>query len=107
MYEVLEEIFVTIVQYCCLILEIVGVIVILWHAVKAVIEVVRKKKSASLVLSHGISTGLTFLLAGEVLHTTMAESLSELSILAVIMGLRIIVILLIHWETKNELKDDE
>ena len=45
---------------------------------------------------------LEFLMAGEVLHTILAEEISDLVILGALVVLRGIMTFEIHWEIKNE-----
>ena len=46
-------------------------------------------------------------MGAEIIKTVIARNLQELAILGVIIGLRAILALLIHWEIKTEMKEAE
>ena len=46
-------------------------------------------------------------MGAEIIKTVIARDLQELAILGVIIGLRAILALLIHWEIKTEMKEQE
>ena len=46
-------------------------------------------------------------MGAEVLKTAVAETWSELTILAAVFGIRALMSLLIHWEIKQEKKEKE
>lgn len=102
-YDNIEQIFNIIVQYCILILEGVGVVIIVGTALKCIIGTLKKKKeNLRLVLAEGIAFALEFKLGSEVLRTLLARDLNELAITGVVIVLRALLTFLIHWEIKNE-----
>ena len=107
MLEVLEGVFRTVVEYCALGLEVVGVLIVMWTAIKCVYEMFKRDVNVRLDLAEGIATALEFKLAGEVLKTTIVSSWNELGTLAAIMLLRAAITVLLHWEVKNEKKARE
>ena len=46
-------------------------------------------------------------MGAEIIKTVVARDLNELAILGVIIGLRAVLALLIHWEIKTEMKEQE
>ena len=46
-------------------------------------------------------------MGAEIIKTVVARNMEELAILGVIIGLRAILALLIHWEIKTEMKEEE
>ena len=46
-------------------------------------------------------------MGAEIIKTVVARDLQELAILGVIIGLRAVLALLIHWEIKTEMKEQE
>ena len=46
-------------------------------------------------------------MGAEIIKTVVARDLQELAILGVIIGLRANLALLIHWEIKTEMKEEE
>lgn len=53
MLEILEEVFRTVVEYCALGLEIVGVIIVVWTAIKCVYEMFKHDANVRLDLAEG------------------------------------------------------
>ena len=102
MYEAVEKIFETILQYSMLILEIIGAIIILFSSIQAVIRLLCRKQNTPIRLAHGISLGLEFMLCSEVLRTVVARDLNSLLITAGLVALRAAMTILIHWEIKRE-----
>lgn len=107
MLEILEEVFRTVVEYCALGLEIVGVLIVVWTAIKCVYEMFKRDVNVRLDLAEGIATALEFKLAGEVLKTTIVSNWNELGTLGAIMLLRAAITVLLHWEVQNEKKARE
>ena len=102
MYEAVEKIFETILQYSMLILEIIGAIIILFSSIQAVIRLLCRKQNTPIRLAHGISLGLEFMLCSEVLRTVVARDLNSLLITAGLVALRAAMTILSHWEIKRE-----
>ena len=102
MFESVEHIFNTVVQYGILLLEALGVGTIIVTAVRCVCNAIRKKEHVRLKLAQGIALALEFKLGGEVLRTVIVREWEELLILGAIIVLRAALTLLIHWEIKNE-----
>ena len=102
MYETLEHIFVTAVQYGILFIETVGVLILLVSAVKALVRLFTSQKQSKIELSEGIGTALSFLLAGEVLKTIVAPTWSDIGMTCAILLMRAGMVVLLHWERKHE-----
>ena len=102
MLETVEHIFNVIAQCGVLFMEFIGVVIILWTAVRCVIELIRRDKQVKLDLAQGIALALEFKLGSEVLRTTIVRGWEELGIVGTIVALRCIMTFLIHWEIKNE-----
>lgn len=99
---VAERVFFNIAQIGVTVLDLIGVVVLVFSAVKAFVGYFRKDRLIRLTLAQGIALGLEFKLGGEVLRTTVVRQWSELGILGAIILLRAAMTLLIHWEIKNE-----
>ena len=105
-YNFAEEILQYIVQYATLILELFGVAILVFTALKCFLGWVhRKDESIRLTLAQGIALALEFKLGGEVLRTVVVRQWAELGILGAIIILRAALTFLIHWEIKNEKKE--
>lgn len=102
MLHTIEHVFATVVECCILGFEIVGVLLLVYSAVKALVELAMHRDMAKVDLVEGIELALEFMLCGEVLHTIVARDLEALSMVAVVMALRMAITFLLHWELKNE-----
>ena len=102
-YTSIEHVFNIVVQYCILMLEGVGVVIIVGTAIRCVVGTLQhKKENLRLVLAEGIAFALEFKLGSEVLRTLLARDFNELAITGVVIALRALLTFLIHWEIKNE-----
>ncbi|OQB53771.1 MAG: hypothetical protein BWX97_00486 [Firmicutes bacterium ADurb.Bin146] len=104
MYAVIENIFFEIVNYTVLFIEGVGVAILVWTVIKAVIDLFRKNERLRLDLAEGIALALEFKIGGELLRTVVVRQLSELLILGAVILLRAALTFLIHWEINIESK---
>ena len=91
-------------------LELIGIIVVIIGAARAVIQAVRAtnhKTSQNLVITLGkhLALALEFKMGAEIIKTVIIENISELLVLAFVIFLRAALALLIHWEIKAEKKD--
>lgn len=102
MYEVLEHIFGTVVQYGILLFESIGVIILLVSAVKALVGLVKSRTVSKLEMAEGVSTALSFLLGGEVLKTIIAPDWTEIGMTCSVLLMRAGMSVLIAWESKHE-----
>lgn len=100
--ELLESVLNSIVNLAMLLFEYIGVGVITFAGIQGIINYVRRKPETRLVLAQGLAMGLEFKLGSEILRTVVVRSLSEIAIVAGIIGLRAVLTILIHWEIKNE-----
>ncbi|SER65603.1 DUF1622 domain-containing protein [Lachnobacterium bovis] len=103
-YQMAEEILRYIVEFSTVLLELFGICILVYTAIKSFIFWLKKDESIRLVLAQGIALALEFKLGGEVLRTVVVREWSELGILGAIIILRAALTFLIHWEIKNEKK---
>lgn len=92
-------------------LELIGIAIVIFGSVKAIVQAfrsLRTKQSKNLVITLGkaLALALEFKLGAEIINTVIIRDLKELAVLAVIIALRAILAFLIHWEIKNEKRDD-
>lgn len=106
-YQSVVFVFENIIKYSTLLLECVGVAVLLFTAVKAIVNLFRRKGNVRLTLAEGIALSLEFKLGGELLRTVMVESWEELLTIGGIILLRAAMTFLIQWEIKIEKRDEE
>ncbi len=97
------ELFLTyLVQFCTIILELFGIIVLVSTALKCFIKWIRKDTTLRLELAQGIALSLEFKMGSEVLRTVIVRDWAELGILGAVIVLRGLLTFLIHWEIKHE-----
>ena len=100
----LEEVLYQIVQACTMLMELFGVCVLVFTALKCFVRWIKRETEVRLSLAQGIALALEFKLGGEVLRTVVVREWRELGILGAIIVLRGLLTFLIHWEIKNEQK---
>ena len=100
-----ESVLTDVVQICTMLMELFGICVLVFTAVKSFIFWIRRKPGLRLELAQGIALALEFKMGGEVLRTVVVRDWAELGILGAIILLRGVLTFLIHWDIKNEKKD--
>ncbi len=103
-YQNAELVLRYVVEFSTLGLELFGICILVYTALKCFFRWMKKDKAIRLDLAEGIALALEFKLGGEVLRTVIIRDWSELGILGAIIALRAALTLLIHWEIKNEEK---
>lgn len=100
------ELFLTyIVEISTILLELFGVIVLVYTAIKSFVLWTRRSDNLRLELAQGIALSLEFKMGSEVLRTVVVRDWSELGILGAVIFLRGLLTFLIHWEIKHEKED--
>lgn len=92
-------------------LELVGILIILVGSAKAIIHLLSKiknKHKTNIIIDLGktLALALEFKMGAEIVNTVVVRNLAELGTLAIVIALRAILSLLIHWEIRNEKKYD-
>ena len=103
-YLASESILRYIVEFSTLLLELFGICILVFTAIKSFVFWLKKDDSIRLQLAQGIALALEFKLGGEVLRTVVVREWADLGILGAIIALRAALTFLIHWEIKNEEK---
>ena len=88
-------------------LELVGIFVVIIGSVKAIIQIfsnLKKERHINVMVNLGraLALSLEFKMGAEIVKTVIIRDLRELGILAIVIALRAVIALLIHWEIKNE-----
>lgn len=97
-----------VVEVFTVVLELFGIIVLVCVAFRCFVQWVRRDPvNIRLNLAQGIALALEFKMGGEVLRTVVVREWSELGILGAIIVLRAVLTFLIHWEIRNEKKDQQ
>ena len=92
-------------------LEMVGIGVIIVGAVKAIIRAIRHlkrpdSKNVIVALGRALALALEFKMGAEIVNTVIIRDMQELAVLAIVIALRAILALLIHWEIRNEKQEE-
>lgn len=104
-FEKVSEIFDLIVNYLTLFVELIGIIVLIYTVIVAVIGLIKRQPHTRLKLAEGIALSLEFKMGGELLRTVVVREWEELLILGAIILLRAALTFLIQWEIKIERKN--
>ena len=83
--------------------------IILVGSYKAIIHLISKLKNkhkTNIIIDLGktLALALEFKMGAEIVNTVIVRNLAELGTLAIVIALRAILSLLIHWEIRNERK---
>lgn len=106
-YDKILEIFDIGVFYIILLIELIGIGVLVFTVLKALISLIRRHERVRLDLAEGIALSLEFKLGGELLRTVVVREWKELLILGAIVLLRAAMTFLIQWEIRIEKKHAE
>lgn len=108
MLEMAEHVLDLIIHYSVLILEFIGAVLILYRCARAVINLFQcRAKLCHKTLTEGITTGLSFLLASEVLKTIIDRDWTSIGMTCAILLMRAAISILVHWESKAEASAEE
>lgn len=93
-------------------LELVGVLIIIIGSIKAIALIairLKKKEPINIVIDLGksLSLALEFKMGAEIINTVIVRELQELGILAIVIAIRALLAVLIHWEMRMEKKEEE
>lgn len=109
--DIYEAVLYLIANFAVYTLELVGIVIIIVGAAKAVWHLFLRSKhkyNHNIIIDFGktLAFALEFKMGAEIVNTVIVRDLTELGILAVVIALRAILSLLIHWEIKNEKKSE-
>ena len=103
--EILTHQFDCLIEYCILFIELIGVGILLWSVLRALVSLFRHKRKMRLELAEGIALALEFKMGGELLRTVIVREWTELLILGAVIALRAALTFLIQWEISLEKKN--
>ena len=94
-------------------LEIIGICIVIFGAAKVLLQYVRRQKkkaaepqNAVIALGRSLALALEFKMGAEIVNTVIVRELKELLILGIVIVLRAILAVLIHWEITTEEKEE-
>ena len=93
-------------------LELVGIFIIVVGSFRALIQLLirlRTKQPINVMIELGraLALGLEFKMGAEIVNTVIVRDIKELLILGLVILLRAVLAILIHWEIKNERRDEK
>ena len=93
-------------------LELVGIIIILAGTARAIFLLLRHyrdnaRRNVVIDLGRALALALECKMGSEIIHTVIVRDLKELGILAVVILIRALLAVIIHWEIRMEQKDEE
>ena len=88
-------------------LELVGILIIVAGSVKALIHLVRRLRhpepfNVVIDLGRSLALALEFKMGAEIINTVIVHDLKELATLAIVILIRALLAVIIHWEIKME-----
>ena len=97
----------SIAEVSILTLELIGILIIIIGSFKAIsltFSRLIKKQSVNIVieLARTLALALEFKMGAEIINTVIVRDLKELAVLAVVILIRALLAVLIHWEIKTE-----
>ena len=98
----MELFLVNLVELCTMVLDLFGVVILVFTALKSFGQWIRHDARLRLKLAHGIALSLEFKMGSEVLRTVVVHEWAELGILGAVILLRGVLTFLIQWEIRNE-----
>ena len=108
-----EEVLYVLAKFTIHTLEIIGICTVLFGVTRVLLRYVKRPKSkrlkppnAVIGLGRSLALALEFKMGAEIVNTVIISELRELLILGIIILLRAILAVLIHWEITTEEKDE-
>lgn len=104
--NILNNLIEIVLPYIISILEIMGIIIVIWSGIKAFWQFIRNtffKKNYDLQyqFATGLATALEFKMAAEILKTVLVRDINELIMLGAVIVLRALVTILLRFETRG------
>ena len=92
-------------------LELIGIFIVIVGSFRALIQLIvrlRTKQPINFMIEFGraLALGLEFKMGAEIVNTVIIREIRELLILGMVVALRAVLAILIHWEIKNERRDE-
>lgn len=96
----------TIIPIIAGILELIGVIIITFGALKGIVKLIMNKfnlndDSIGIELAKAMALSLEFKLGAEIIKTVIVQDMKEFYMIAAVAALRIIITFVLHWEIQH------
>ena len=110
--NVLEAFVEAVLPYIIVILEIMGILVVMWSAINSFWKYIQNSflkmdHNIQFYFARGLATGLEFKMAAEILKTVLVRNINELLVLGAVILLRALLSVLIHFEMKHNNFDEK
>ena len=107
-----EEVLHFIAEMTVYTLELIGIFIIIVGSFRVLMQAItslKKKLPTNIIIALGrsLALALEFKMGAEIVKTVIIHDLKELLVLGIVIALRAVLALLIHWEIKNEKKEEE
>ena len=107
-----EEVMHFIAEMTVYTLELIGIFIIIVGSFRVLMQAItnfKKKLPTNIIIALGrsLALALEFKMGAEIVKTVIIHDLKELLVLGIVIALRAVLALLIHWEIKNEKKEEE
>ena len=111
--EVYKEILHVLAQATVHTLEIIGISIVIFGSIKVLFQYIKRlfnkttePTNAVIALGRNLALALEFKMGAEIVNTVIVRELQELLILGIVILLRAILAVLIHWEITTEEKEE-
>ena len=93
-------------------LELIGIFIIVVGSFRALIQLLIRLRTTQPInvmieLGRALALGLEVKMGAEIVNTVIVRNIKELLILGLVILLRAVLAILIHWEIKNERRDEK
>ena len=93
-------------------LELVGIFIIIVGAARALLQLIlrlctKQPINVMIELGRSLALGLEFKMGAEIVNTVIVREIRELLILGLVITLRAVLAILIHWEIQNERRNEK
>lgn len=93
-------------------LELVGILIIVAGSIKALIHLIRRLRhpepfNVVIDLGRSLALALEFKMGAEIINTVIVHDLKELATLAIVILIRALLTVIIHWEIKMERREEQ
>ena len=93
-------------------LELIGILIIIIGSIMALAKYLTAIKNGNktnifIALGRTLAFALEFKMGAEIVNTVIIREIKELLVLAIVIALRAVLALLIHWEIKSEKREEK
>lgn len=104
--NILKSFIELVLPYVISLLEIMGIIIVIWSAIKAFWQYIqntffKKNYDLQFLFATGLATALEFKMAAEILKTVLVRDIKELIMLGAVIILRALVTILLRFEIRG------